>query len=155
MQGMAFGRITGDPSRGRAPTRDEIRFQAIDSVAAGADAVIWYGTSSLDLDRPDDARLWDDLRSVAAELHEVRDAITGEAGAPAGADALWLRAHRSDGGLVVFVSHRAAEEATHRLDVGAEWTGVDVIAGPTPTRDDDGWSITFDGLEGAILRFDR
>lgn len=153
LQGMSFARITRDPTRGRAPTQAEIRFQAIDSVAGGADSLFWYGTSSLDLADPDDARLWGDLGEVATELRAVRDAIMGEPVAIPAVPGLWVRAHRGDEELVVFVSHREPAPARRRLTLGPEWTEVEVVAGPVPTRDSEGWVIEMAGFEAAILRF--
>jgi hypothetical protein len=153
LQGMAFGRITGDPGRGRAPTLDETRFQAVDSIAAGADAIVWYGASSLDPAHPADAALWDDLGAVAAELASVRHAVTGEPVEVPGSDDLWVRAHRTDEELVLFVSHRGAVAVGHRLPLDARWTAVEVVAGPTPTRDDAGWWIELGAFDAAILRF--
>jgi len=115
--------------------------------------LIWYGASSLDLAHPEDARLWDDLRAVASELQTVRDAIVGAPVTIPEVSGLWTRAHRSDGELVVFVSHRESTPATSRLALGPEWTEVEVVSGPTPTRDAEGWAIEMAGFDAAILRF--
>lgn len=58
IQGMSFAGITGDPNGGRAPTESEVRFQAIESLIAGANILCWYGCSSLDLNLQRDQELW-------------------------------------------------------------------------------------------------
>ena len=59
---------------GRRPTWDETRFMAYDSLVNGADAILYWGTHSIEKD----SRLWGDLMRIGKELAGLERLLVGE-----------------------------------------------------------------------------
>jgi hypothetical protein len=59
---------------GRPPTYGEIRFMTFDGIINGAGGVIYWGAPYL----TKNDGTWESLKSVAAELHEIRPILTGD-----------------------------------------------------------------------------
>lgn len=63
-----------DPAQGRRPHFAETRFMAYDAIVHGANAVLYWGTASIE----DDCPLWRDILKVAKELRALEPGIVGE-----------------------------------------------------------------------------
>lgn len=107
------------------PTAAQLRFMAWQSVVHGVNGIVWWGLSYT----PPEAPLWNDLKSVARELAQVRDALA----APSAKLPLRLVYH----------------DTGHSLDRGLEWLAkpagrdtllIAVNADPNPV------DATFEGL---------
>ncbi len=151
LQGMAFGRISRGETPGRAPTLAETRFMALDSITSGADELHWYGSSSLDLTNDEDAGLWHAITQVVGELYPHRASLQGEPVTIGASDAVGVRAHRTDEGIVVFLSHRSATAATVRLLVDDAFVSVVSEVGPQARRVVGGLAIDLGPHDAAIL----
>ncbi|MFK7929599.1 MAG: hypothetical protein AB8H79_15495, partial [Myxococcota bacterium] len=152
VQGMGFGRISDGVDQGRAPTLDETRFMAIDSVVSGADQVMWYGASSLELNNAEDRQLWQDIQTVAGELAAIRDAITGDVVAVSGPSPVGVRAHQTNDGVVLFITHRQGDENTVEILVDTPFSSVTALVGPEASQTDQGIRITLAAHGSAIVR---
>ena len=156
IQGMSFAGITGDPAGGRAPTEDEVRFQAIDSLIAGADMLCWYGCSSLDLDLPGDQQLWSSICKVARQIKSINAGFREKKAAADFHAELGYRCHASENEMTVLLTNRSERLQTLTLDFAAGWKRVEVIAGPTPKRGVEGqWELECPALTACIFRFRR
>jgi len=87
-----------DPGMILYPTRHQLRFMAWQSVVHGVNGLLYWGLSYT----PAEAPLWNDLKTVARELNEVKDALAARR------TSLPLRLIYHDTG--------------HSLDRGIEWT---------------------------------
>jgi hypothetical protein len=73
LQGFAWEMLREkdrDPAMVLYPTVAQLRFMAWQSVAHGANGLVWWG-----LDQPSDGSIWEDLKLVARELASVRAAL--------------------------------------------------------------------------------
>ena len=61
-----------DPRKGRRPTFSETRFMAYDAIVHGANAILYWGTHSIEKESP----LWRDLMKVAREIRALEPGIT-------------------------------------------------------------------------------
>ena len=59
---------------GRRPTWNETRFMAYDSLVNGADAILYWGTHSIEKD----SQLWQGLMRIGKELRELEPLLVGE-----------------------------------------------------------------------------
>jgi hypothetical protein len=73
----ALGAASNPPDNliGRPPTYEEIRFMTFDAIINGATGVIYWGAPFI---AKDDTATWDSLKKVAAELHSLQPALTGD-----------------------------------------------------------------------------
>ncbi|MEN6423969.1 MAG: hypothetical protein ABFE13_01295 [Phycisphaerales bacterium] len=62
-----------DPAKGRRPHFAETRFMAYDAIVHGANAILYWGTASIE----DDCPLWRDIMKVARELRALEPGIVG------------------------------------------------------------------------------
>ncbi len=60
-----------DPKMVLYPTRHQMRFMAWQSVVSGVSGLLYWGLSYT----PPEAQLWTELKAVARELHELKDAL--------------------------------------------------------------------------------
>jgi hypothetical protein len=63
-----------DPRKGRRPNFSETRFMAYDAIVHGANALLYWGTHSIEKD----SVLWQDLMKIAKELRALEPGIVGE-----------------------------------------------------------------------------
>lgn len=63
-----------DPKRGRRPDFDETRFMAYNAILHGANAVLYWGTHSIEKN----SQLWNDLMTVARQIRALEPAIVGQ-----------------------------------------------------------------------------
>ncbi|HCO96321.1 MAG TPA: hypothetical protein DIU00_20680 [Phycisphaerales bacterium] len=68
------GKNDPDLSKGRRPRFNETRFMAYDAVVHGANAVLYWGTHSIEKD----SSLWRNLMKTAKELRALEPGIVGE-----------------------------------------------------------------------------
>jgi len=68
------GKIDPDRGKGRRPNLTETRFMAYDAVVHGANAILYWGTHSIEKESP----LWRDLMKTAKELRALEPGIVGE-----------------------------------------------------------------------------
>ncbi|MEJ2705062.1 MAG: hypothetical protein P8Z79_21700 [Sedimentisphaerales bacterium] len=68
------GKNDPDPRKGRRPTFSETRFMAYDAIVHGANAVLYWGTHSIEKD----SSLWRDIMKVAKELRALEFGIVGD-----------------------------------------------------------------------------
>ncbi len=153
IQGMSFAGITGDSAGGRAPTEREVRFQAIDSLVAGADFLCWYGASSLDLMIPADRQLWEAICAVAKEIQSMSETIQGQPAALEFSELLGYRCYKSEQSLTVFLTNRSQQVSQIPLSFAADWSMVEVIAGPMPERTAAGWLLECPPETACIYQF--
>ncbi len=73
----ALGAASNPPENlnGRPPTYEEIRFMTFDAIINGATGVIYWGAPFI---AKDDTATWESLKRVAAELHSLQPALTGD-----------------------------------------------------------------------------
>lgn len=64
-----------DPDKGRRPNLRETRFMAYDAIVHGANAILYWGTASIEKD----SALWRDLMTIVTELRALEPAIVGRA----------------------------------------------------------------------------
>jgi hypothetical protein len=136
LQAFGYDHITGGVTPGRVPTLEETRYMAFDAVAAGADVVVWYGASALDLSEPDQRGLWDDVLTVAGELDGLSDLSTGDSLAldlPEGAGAR-LTVH-DDGRHWLIVTRRADSDGEVTLSLPVDASGATAVVGPPASVD--------------------
>ncbi|TRO45718.1 hypothetical protein E2P42_00225 [Candidatus Bathyarchaeota archaeon] len=62
-----------DPQKGRRPNFSETRFMAYDAIVHGANAILYWGTHSIEKN----SLLWRDLMKVARELRSLEPGIVG------------------------------------------------------------------------------
>ena len=77
LQGFGWRDInegTRNAGQGRRPHWHETRFMAYDALAHGANAILYWGTASIEKDSP----LWKDMMKIARELRALEPAIVGE-----------------------------------------------------------------------------
>lgn len=67
-------RDSPDPDKGRRPNLHETRFMAYDTIVHGANAILYWGTASIEKD----STLWGDLLKVAREIRALEPAILGD-----------------------------------------------------------------------------
>ncbi|MFC1633510.1 hypothetical protein ACFL5Z_01600 [Planctomycetota bacterium] len=67
------GRNDPDPKKGRRPNFSETRFMAYDAIIHGANAILYWGTHSIEKDSP----LWRDVMNVSKELRTLEPGILG------------------------------------------------------------------------------
>jgi hypothetical protein len=115
-----------DPAMVLYPTAAQLRFMAWQSVMHGVNGLVWWGLNYT----PPEAPLWNDLKSVARELAQVRRALA----APAVKLPLKLTYH----------------DTGHSLDRGVEWLAKP-LAGDTlliaVNADGNPVEATFEGLD--------
>jgi hypothetical protein len=143
LQAFGYDHITGGVTPGRVPTLEETRYMAFDAVAAGADVVVWYGASALDLSRPDQRGLWEDVLTVAGELDGLSDLSTGDALAfdlPEGVGAR-LTVH-DDGRAWLVVTRRADSEGDVTLTLPVDASRASAVVGPPPSVDGRTLTVT-------------
>ncbi len=63
-----------DPRKGRRPNLSETRFMAYDAIVHGANAILYWGTHSIEKE----SVLWRDLMKVAREIRALEPGITGK-----------------------------------------------------------------------------
>ncbi len=115
LQGFGYEQTTLGAIPGRLPTEGELRFMAFDSVAAGADELLWHGQSALDLDVPSEAQLWDDLLAVTADIAELRDVVMLPVVVFEQSDDFALRGHGDDNGMTLIVVNRMDVDQTFTI----------------------------------------
>jgi len=73
----ALGAASNPPDNlnGPPPTYEEIRFMTFDAIISGATGVIYWGAPFI---AKDDTATWASLKRVAAELHALQPALTGD-----------------------------------------------------------------------------
>lgn len=152
LQGFGYGQTTGGVRPGRAPTLEETRFMAFDSVAAGADLILWYGQSALLLSEPDQAALWQSILTVSAELHDIRDALTGTPTLLGETPGFRLRAHRQPDGSILGVATRTSGDSGE-LCRTMENPAVHATAsiGPAPHLEGDRFCLDLEGWEISVF----
>jgi hypothetical protein len=156
IQGMSMAGFTGDPNGGRAPTESEIRFQAVDSLIAGADTLCWYGCSSLDLDLLRDQIIWRSICKIVGELKSIATTLHKEKVAELFTPELGYRCHVSDTEIIVLLVNRSSQQSIIPLDFVSGCSGVEVIAGPEPTQQNSGdWQLECPAYTACIFRFNR
>jgi len=78
LQGFGWPDIHDYPeakaAAGRRPTWEETRFMAYDALVNGADAILYWGTHSIEKDSP----LWNDLMRIGRELRGLERLLVGE-----------------------------------------------------------------------------
>jgi len=76
------GKKDPDARKGRRPSFSETRFMAYDAIVHGANAILYWGTHSIEKD----SSLWRDIMKVARELRALESGIVGKRpkDAPAG-----------------------------------------------------------------------
>jgi len=115
-----------DPKMILYPTRQQLRFMAWQSVVHGVNGLLYWGLSYT----PPEAPLWNDLKAVARELHQLKDAL----------------AARKSSLTPQLVYH----DTGHSLDRGIEWIvkpakgGTILIA---VNADRNPVEVTFSGLK--------
>lgn len=67
------GKSDPDPGKGRRPNFSETRFMAYDAIVHGANAILYWGTHSIEKE----SSLWSDLMKVARELRALEPGIVG------------------------------------------------------------------------------
>ena len=67
------GKNDPDPRKGRRPDLSETRFMAYDAIVHGANAILYWGTHSIEKD----SVLWRDIMKVAGELRALEFGIVG------------------------------------------------------------------------------
>jgi hypothetical protein len=156
IQGMSFAGITGDAKGGRAPTEDEVRFQAVDSLVAGADLLCWYGCSSLDLKVQRDQELWNSICKVTQEVKRIATTLRGENVAASFTTDLAYRCHVLDDRMGVLLVNRSNQQRIIPLDFASNCNNVEVIAGPEPEQWSDGrWQVDCPAFTACIFKFER
>lgn len=68
------GKKDPDPRKGRRPNFSETRFMAYDAIVHGANAILYWGTHSIEKE----SFLWRDLMKVAREIRALEPGITGK-----------------------------------------------------------------------------
>ncbi len=68
------GKNDPDSRKGRRPNLSETRFMAYDAIVHGANALLYWGTHSIEKD----SSLWQDLMKTAKELRALEPGIVGE-----------------------------------------------------------------------------
>jgi hypothetical protein len=68
------GKEDTDPRKGRRPGFSETRFMAYDAIVHGANALLYWGTHSIEKD----SVLWQDLMKIAQELRALEPGIVRE-----------------------------------------------------------------------------
>jgi hypothetical protein len=111
-----------EPSR--RPTYAEERFMAFDSVANGANGILWWGASFI----PQDSQLWSDIKRVARQLRSLEPVLASGEASP----------------LKVSPKHIDAIRYT--------WKGHNyVIAANTTNTDLNGFAFSWEGLSGSRI----
>lgn len=120
-QAFSWGwlRTNGTPDLDRFPTEEELRSMAWQSIAGGANGVLWYAASIIfDRAKKDPAeseRCWDMLVRVATEVNAKMSYFVSEECAPRVVNCpgvMAARAFRKDGKVAVLVTNRTAKPAS-------------------------------------------
>jgi hypothetical protein len=162
LQGFGWGSLAGfkNPPAFVPPTRAELRTMWYDAIVHGATGILSYGPFSTK--SPDDARLWDDLKSMAAELRRHYAVLTSPVqfmpdkirvtvdGAPTGHALRHLIKVLDDRVVVIAVNTRAAAITSARFDAGpasGRLSRVTVLEEDrtVPVADARSWTDSFPG----------
>jgi hypothetical protein len=112
LQGFGWGAWEKDPkAHKRAPTWEETRFMAYDSILHGAVGIVYWGASY----EAQDSAIWDSLRRIARELADIapvlvsaeRMAVTVE-----GAPGVLAQGRRVDGKTWIIAANERGEPAS-------------------------------------------
>lgn len=117
LQGFSYDAETNGMDPRRGPTLTEQRFMAFDALAAGADHIVWYGASALDLNVAAQQQIWSDLQTTVSLVSRIAPAIERTAiyvAAPVGLDAT---ARTIDDGFLLIVINRTASATTATLEL--------------------------------------
>jgi hypothetical protein len=117
LQGFGYEQTTLGDVPGRLPTEGELRFMAFDSIAAGADELLWFGQSTLDLNVPSEAQLWDTLLTVTGDIAELRNVVTRPVVLFEQSDHHALRGHGDDNSMVLIVVNRLDADQTFTIQL--------------------------------------
>lgn len=114
------------PDLERFPTHDELRSMAWQSIAGGANGILWYGPHQLfqRMKTAEDEAHWQWLVEIAAEIRSHLGFLASEEEPPrvtASTDLLAVRAFRRGGRIAVLVANRTGRAVSGevRLDDGA------------------------------------
>ncbi len=154
LQGFGFEQTTLGAVPGRLPTQGELRFMAFDSVAAGADEVLWYGQSALDLDVPSEAQLWSDLLTVTADLAELHDVVTLPVVVFEQSDEYALRGHGDDSGMTLIVVNRMDTDQLFNIPLDGA-VSTTTLLGRNGVVADEVLTTTLAPLSTAVFEIDR
>ncbi len=117
LQGFSYDAETNGMDNRRGPTLVEQRFMAFDALAAGADHIVWYGASALDLKIPEQEQIWTDLQATVRLVSQLAPALEGPAidvAAPAGIEVI---ARSINDGVLLIVINRTAQASTAVLEL--------------------------------------
>ena len=115
-----------DPSMILYPTRQQLRFMAWQAVVNGVNGLLYWGLSYT----PPEAPLWNDLKTVARELNELRDALAAR--------------------NVPLTPQLVYHDTGHSLDRGIEWSAKPAKRSTiliAVNADRNRVEVTFAGLE--------
>ncbi len=76
LQGFSPSSVSDGTDARRGPTAQETRYMIYDSIVGGAEVIFWWGSSTLDLDQPEDALLWEGITSSTEEVRRIAPILT-------------------------------------------------------------------------------
>lgn len=98
--------------------------------------------------------LWSSICKVAEEIKSVAASLHQPGIAEFFSEELGYRCHASDNQLAVLLVNRSSQPSIVPLEFASGWRGVDVIAGPEPTKLIDGkWQLDCPAHTASIFRF--
>ena len=78
LQGFSYDAETAGTDPRRGPTRDETRFMAYHALTSGANELLWYGASALQISNDDHRNIWEGVEALTAELGELGAILDGD-----------------------------------------------------------------------------
>lgn len=133
-QAFSWGwlRNKGRPDLDRFPTRDELRSMSWQSIAGGANGILWYAASMIfdraKTDPQESERCWSDLVAVAEEIAAKMDYLVSEetpAAVKAAPDVIAVRAFRLNGKTAVLAANRISKPVSGSVRIaGGKELGI-------------------------------
>ena len=126
-QAFSWGwlRNWGKPELDRYPTYDELRSMSWQSIAGGANGILWYAASMIfgRMEKyPDEGeKCWSDLVKVAEEINAKMSYLVSEEIAPEVTecpDGVAVRAFKKNGKVAVLIANRTSKPVSGEVRLG-------------------------------------
>ena len=130
--------VQGDTSRYRMPTRDEMANMAWQSVAGGANGLVFYSyTYMMQCTTTPFEKAWADARSAASEIRDLQDVILADGRPPkfsADSDKVAVRGWSRDGVRYLLVVNKTRETVSATVTADGDCGRAKALLGAAPTR---------------------